>query len=174
MRWSSWRRRVACALALGFVTPRAIAADGEREIASAFFVSKTQNRNQVHYAVKVDSRCRPVAPIPVRPYWRMLEKSPNATEPLLDREQPAYGIARQDVDGENVRLSLRAIPARPVVIQTWRTSNGDCESAAITTIDGGRARLYSVHVVLRMFGVAYLVMTGWKDDGSVVHERVEM
>ncbi len=150
------------------------AAGPQDEIPSAFFVSKTQNRNQVHYAVKVDGACRPVNPTPVRPYWRMLEKGSQATEPLLDREQPAFGIDRQAVDGATVRVVLRALPSRPVLIQTWRSPEGRCVSLATTTIAGVRARLYNVHVVLRMFGVDYLLMTGYRDDGSVVRERARL
>lgn len=151
------------------------AAAGEREIPSAFVVSKTQNRNQVHYAVKVDEACRPVTAAPVRPYWLMLSKGPRVTEPLLDREQPAYGIAQQQVEGSAVRIVLRALPGRPVVIHTWQGPDGACLSAAVTTIAGVRARLFNVHVACTFLctGVDHLLLTGWKDDGSVVRELVK-
>jgi hypothetical protein len=155
-----------------------LAADAgadEREIPSAFVISKTQNRNQVHYAVKVDEACRPVTAAPVRPYWLMLTKGPQVTEPLLDREQPAYGLARQQVEGSAVRLVLRALPGRPVLIQTWQGPDGACLSAAVTTIAGSRARLFNVHVACALLctGVDHLVLTGWRDDGTVVHELVK-
>lgn len=159
-------------LVLAVVMAFAVDAAAEREIASTFFVSKTQNRNQVHYAMKVDDACRPVASAPVRPYWLMLEKGPRVIEPLLEREQSAFGVDGQRVDGATVQVVLRALPSRPVIIQTWRALDGACHFAAVTTIAGVRARLFNVHIVLRMFGVAYLLMTGYRDDGTVVRERV--
>lgn len=151
------------------------AAADEREIASTFFVSKNQNRNQVHYAVKVDGACRPATEAPVRPYWLMLEKGPGMTEPLLDREQPAYGVAQQHVDGSAVRSVLRALPAHPIVIHTWRGPDGACAFAAITTIGGVRARLFNIHVAYSLLsaGVDYILLTGWRDDGTLVRERVK-
>ena len=161
--------------ALGVVALHAMdAAARESEIASTFFISKSQNRNQVHYAVKVDEACRPVPAAPVRPYWRMLEKGPQVTEPLLDREQPAYGIAQQWVDGAAVRSVLRALPARPVVVHTWQGPDGACVSAAFTTIAGASARLFNIHVAYSWLGtgVDYVLLTGWRDDGTLVRERV--
>jgi hypothetical protein len=159
-------------LALGVVMAFTAYAAGDREIATMFFISKTENRNQVHYAVKVDDACRPVRPAPVRPYWLMLEKGPRVVEPLLGREQAAFGIERQEVDGATVRIALRAIPSRGIVIQTWRAPDGACHSMAITSIAGVRARLFNLHLVLGMFGVAHVLLTGWRDDGTVVREQV--
>jgi hypothetical protein len=148
---------------------------GDREIASAFLVSKTENRNQVHYAVRVDVACRPTTSAPVHPYWVMLEKGPRVTEPLLEREQAAYGIHRQQVDGSSVRISIRALPSRDIVVQTWQAPDGQCLSAAVTTIAGVRARLFNVHVVIASLGLGIdsVVLTGWRDDGVVVRERIK-
>ena len=179
-RSKSGTRGVArCALGALFLlatnAAAAVALADEREIASTFFVSKNQNRNQVHYAVKVDEECRPATTAPVRPYWLMLEKGPRVTEPLLDREQPAYGIAQQQVDGSAVRSVLRALPERPVVIHTWRGPDGACAFAAVTTIAGLPARLFNIHVAYGVFslGVDYVLLTGWRDDGTLVRERVK-
>src|SRR5579863_5839942 len=60
-----------------------------------FSISKSENRNQVQYAVRVDDRCQPLAQSPVFAYWRMLEKGPTVTEPLLAHEIDAYGIDSQ-------------------------------------------------------------------------------
>ncbi len=175
-RRSGTRAVMRCLLPLGGVALIASSAGAdEREIASAFFVSKNQNRNQVHYAVKVDEACRPATAAPVRPYWLMLEKGPRVTEALLDREQPAYGIAQQRVDGSEVYGVLRALPEHPVVIHTWRGHDDSCAFAAFTTIAGVRARLFNIHVAYTplMTGVAYILLTGWRDDGSLVRERIK-
>src|SRR3954471_2332361 len=81
------------------------------ELPSAFFISKSENRNQVHYAVAVDASCAPAGDTPVHPYWRLLEEGPALTSPLLEREQQVYGIASQRVtqrtaSGGSIALTL--------------------------------------------------------------------
>jgi len=150
-------------------------ARADQTIESALFVSKSENKNQVHYGVRVDDTCTPLAHDPVFAYWRMLEKGPNATEPLLAREQRAYGIARQEVHGGTVRITLAALPARPITIHVARTESGTCASSAEVTIAGQAARLFNVHVALGFLRVDHLLVTGWAEpDGRVVRERIAM
>ena len=144
------------------------------EISSALAIAKSSNKNQVHYAVQVDDACAPAGAAPVRPYWRMLEKSPDATEPLGGMEQRAFGIARQDVEGEDVRIALRALPARPITIHTVRGADGKCTSSASVTINGAPARIDNVYVKVKLFGVDYVQLTGITKDGSVVRERLSV
>jgi hypothetical protein len=146
-------------------------ASQDRTIPSALFVSKSENKNQVHYGVRVDDKCVLTSPAPVFPYWKMLERGPDATEPLLAREESAYGIADQRVNGDTVTVTLRALPARPITIRIARTENG-CVASAETTIDGQSARLFNVHVALGFLHVDHLVITGWATDGHVLRERV--
>ncbi len=161
------------ALALALMLPVGVPPSGG-ETTSAFFVSKSENRNQVHYAVRVDKACQPMGPAPVHAYWLMLEKGPRVTAPLLEREQAAYGIQRQRVEGSTVRLSIRSLPNREIGIQTWQGPDGQCRSAAVTTIAGARARLFNVHVVIAglKIGVDSVFLRGWRDDGSEVSERI--
>jgi hypothetical protein len=161
------------ALALVLLLPVAVPPSGG-ETSSAFFVSKSENRNQVHYAVRVDKACQPMGPAPVHAYWLMLEKGPRLTEPLLEREQAAYGVQRQHLEGSTVRLSIRSLPNREIAIQTWQGPDGQCRSTAVTTIAGTRARLFNVHVVLDglKLGVSSVLLRGWRDDGSEVSERM--
>ena len=107
---------IATAMALlasiGAFGARAGAADSS-EIASVFFVAKSENRNQVHYGVRLDSRCVPVGDRPVFAYWRMFERGPGATEALLPIEVGAYGVVEQHVvsqgvAGGSVRVSMRS------------------------------------------------------------------
>ena len=146
-------------------------ASAGRTIDSALFVSKSENKNQVHYGVRVDERCELASPAPVFAYWKMLERGPSATEPLLSREETAYGIASQRVSGDSVTVTLRALPARPITIRVARTESG-CVASAETTIDGQTARLFNVHVALGFLRVDHLVITGWATDGHVLRERV--
>ena len=163
----------ALAGALVFSAPQSHASVTS-EISSALAIAKSSNKNQVHYAVQVDDACAPVGASPVRPYWRMLEKSPDATEPLGGMEQRAFGIARQDVSGDDVRIALRALPARPITIHTIRASDGKCTSTATATINGAPARVDNIYVKTKLFGVDYVQLTGIAQDGSVVRERLSV
>jgi Domain of unknown function (DUF4833) len=102
-----------------------------RDVASVFHVAKSENRNQVHYGIHLDESCAPVGGAPLFAYWRMLERGPAAIEPLLQREVGAYGVAEQRVlergpDGGKTSVRLRALPARPIVIQSTRRGEA-CE-----------------------------------------------
>jgi hypothetical protein len=142
------------------------------ELPSVLVIAKSSNRNQVHYAVLLDESCAPVGLSPVRAYWRMLERGPLATEPLLDSEQRVLGVERQEVAGDRVQITLRGMPARGITVRTWRGSDGQCSSSAETTISGVRARLASVFIQQTLFGVDYVAFMGWSEDGALVHERV--
>lgn len=150
----------------------AVPAQAERNIASVLFVSKSENKNQVHYGVRLDSECAFLGGAPVYAYWRMLEHSPSATEPLLSREQAAYGIARQEVHSDTVRVTLTALPSRPITVRVTRSEDGTCTARPEMNISGTRARLLNVHVVLGFLRVSHLVVTGLASDGTVVSERI--
>ena len=146
----------------------------DRTIPSVMFVSKSENKNQVHYGIRLDDQCNFIGSAPIYPYWRMLEKGPNATEPLLDREQHAYGIEHQDVQGDTVRVTLWALPHRPIAIHVSHDADGTCAATAETTISGRASRLFNVHVALGFLHVDHLVLQGWAEyDGAVLRERVE-
>jgi hypothetical protein len=149
-----------------------------RDIASVFFIAKSENRNQVHYGIHLDEACSPVGSAPVFAYWRMLEHGPLATEPLLAHEIPAYGVRDQrvlarDQGGGRLAVSLRALPARTIVVHSLAQGDG-CRADATTTISGGPAALTSVYAKLGWpFGVDYLMLSGRGPDGRAVQERVK-
>jgi hypothetical protein len=138
-----------------------------------FTVTKSENKNHVVYALRLDGRCLPAGDAPVHPYWRMLEKGPGVTEPLLAREERAYGIGRQSVASDVVRMALRAVPDREITVITWRAGD-TCAAAAWMTIAGTRARLVDVHVVLSWpFGVDHIVLSGVTRDRRPVEETLD-
>ena len=152
--------------------------DAPRDASSVFFIAKSENRNQVHYGVHLDSGCVPVGAAPVFVYWRMLEHGPGVTEPLLSREQPGYGIAEQRVverrlDGGRILLRLRALPDRQIEITT-AARDGQCDASATMAIEGAPAALASVFVQLRWpFGVDSLLLSGRAlSDGHPLRERL--
>jgi len=143
-----------------------------------FTISKSENRNEVQYAIRLDTRCAPLDDTAVFAYWRMHEKGESVTEPLLAREQRAYGIGPQLVSarsegGAQVRVALRALPSRPLVVQTFRTSEG-CGARAEMHIAGAAAQLQDVHAVLAWpFGIDHLLIAGWSlPEGRPLREIV--
>jgi Domain of unknown function (DUF4833) len=144
------------------------------QIASALSISKSSNKNEVHYAVEVDDACVPAGASPVHPYWRMFEKSADATETLGAHEERAYGIARQEVDGSAVRIVLRSLRQRPITIRTWRGDQGMCMSEANATIGGSAARLDGIYVKLKFLGVDYVELSGMTPSGVKVRERLSV
>lgn len=183
---SSRRAAIAFCFAIALSTPARptlASADrlvfGPKDIASAFFVSKSENKNQVHYAVRVDDECVPMGPTPIWGYWRMLESGPAALEPMLPREQKGYGIGSQTVvaraaDGGTVRLVLRALPNRVILVAVKKQGPG-CVATSTTTVAGAPAHLFNVHVKLKWpFGVSYLLLQGRAvDDARVLQEKID-
>lgn len=166
----------ALVLAMTLGASSSVGAEPAERVESVFFVAKSENRNQVHYSVAVDSACVPVGDAPVSAEWRMLERGPSEREPLLSREQRVYGLGGQTVvrrpEGGVVVLTLRAISNRPVTVETFRNRRGLCAAKATTRIGEGPAQLTSVFVALRGFGVDAIVLSGRRPDGSVASERV--
>jgi hypothetical protein len=167
----------AIVAAVGLVSTRA-GGDATHDVPSAFYVSKSENRNQVHYAVRLDDQCSPASAAPVQPYWRMLEHDAHATEPLLSREVPAYGIAQQSIvsrgeRGGVVRVVLRALPSRPLLLTTF-ASGQTCAASASLVIAGTPATLTNIHAQLKWpWGVDYLLVSGRAlSDGHAVSERI--
>jgi hypothetical protein len=177
---------LAFALALRMLAPevaRGGSATVAQDVASVFFIAKSENKNQVHYGVHLDEACAPVGIAPLFAYWRMLEKGPGAVEPLLFQEEAAYGFASQqllgrDRDGRGrILASLRALPSRPIVVAVARAAAGPgdrCLATATTTIAGQTATLSSVYAQIAWpFGVEALVLTGRAlSDGRELRERI--
>lgn len=167
----------AAALSVGVPSARGD-EDRPRDAGTFLVVAKSENRNEVHYGMHVDSSCAPAGDQPAFAYWRMLERGPAVTEPLLNRELRAYGIAEQrvlsrDARGGAVHVRLFATRARPMVVES-RVSEGGCALTAVTTVAGVTASLTGVFVQLRWpFGVDSLILTGRAlDDGRAVRERL--
>jgi Domain of unknown function (DUF4833) len=156
----------------------AVSPQASGSVIPLFSIAKSENKNQVQYVVRVDDRCAPAGQAPVTAYWRMLERGPTQTEPILPREVRAYGVANQalvtrDEGGGQVRVVLNALPGRPMTVVTSRASDGSCRAVANMSIAGAPAHLFNVYVKLKWDGVDYLLLRGWSMDGSqAVTERL--
>jgi hypothetical protein len=147
-------------------------ASARYELPSVMVVSKSSNRNEVHYAAYVDENCSPATKAPVHPYWLMLERGPSVTEPLSRNEAHVLGIASQEVSGDTVRFVVSGLPSRAFLAHTGRDVDGVCTSWVDTTIAGAEARLLGVFVKQRLLGVDYVQLTGRTPEGKVVEEQV--
>lgn len=157
----------------------AASAPASSTVVPLFLVTKSQNKNQVQYAIRVDDHCAPASPTPVFAYWRMLEQGPARTAPLLSREFQAYGLASQRIiarkgERNEVSITLRAVPSRPILVETAPGPRGACVASATITIARQPAHLFNVYARLKWFlGVDYLLLQGWSMDGKhVVKERL--
>jgi hypothetical protein len=146
---------------------------------SVFHIAKSENRNQVHYAVDVDERCRPRGKAPVRGYWREFEEGPRVTDTLRDHQQRAYGLKAPRAitlsdEGGDIRVSLRALPERLLRVVTFRDANG-CRARAFTPIKKQPAVLTSIYVEIGfLYSVDYIVLRGIRvSDGAPIQERIE-
>lgn len=157
----------------GLASPSAASAAHVRT-ALLFSIAKSENKNQVQYAVRVNEQCEPLPGAPIFAYWRMLEAGPNRVAPLLSRELRAYGIARQSMsDPGKVRVVLNALPSRPILVQSKRAPDGTCQASALISIAGSPAYLFNVYVKLKWLGIDYLLLRGWSMDRThIVTERL--
>jgi hypothetical protein len=142
-------------------------------VVPVFTIAKSENKNQVQYVIRLDEHCAPAGPSPLSAYWRMLEAGPTQTAPILSREVRGYGLESQVVvatgaSGGQVRAVLKALPSRPVTIETSRGGDGQCRALATAAIAGTQAHLFNVYVHLKWDGVDYLLLQGWSMDGSHV------
>jgi hypothetical protein len=181
-RWALLIEVAAAFLILALLmASRYVTADevqfGSVDVRSVFFIAKSQNKNQVHYGIRLDRECNPVGKRPVFAYWRMFENQ-GETEPLLGTEGPAYGLDdTQEIvnfpSSSQVRVRLRAFRDRPVVVTVMRKGDS-CVAEASTTIAGADAKLDSMYVKLRWpFGVEYVLVRGSRRvDGRWVQERM--
>jgi len=148
-------------------------------VRSVFFIAKSENKNQVHYGVRVDATCRVTGSEPVYGYWRDLEEGPKVTSKLLDQEQPAYGVTRprkveNSAQGGKVLFGLRGFPDRSITIQTF-AHDGQCKAWAMTEIKQAPAILRSLYVELGfLFSIDFVLLRGVRiGDGGPVQEKVE-
>jgi hypothetical protein len=165
----------AVAVAASVALPSAPASAAQLvELPSVLVIAKSSNKNQVHYAALVSDECVPVPQAPLRPYWRMLERGPVATEPLLDSEQRWLGLERQDVASDTIQMSLRAMPSRTFAVHVARAADGRCSSWVGTTVAGVPVRVANIYVQQKLFGVDYVLLSGWSEEGTLVQERVSV
>lgn len=148
-----------------------------RDPRSVFLVAKSENKNQVHYGVRLDDACNVVGTRPLYGYWRMLENK-GEIEPILSREVRAYGIdpaqrIEKIGDATTIYARMNAIPDRILRVTVAR-AGGRCEARATMSIGGADANLRLVYIRLAWpFGVDYILLRGSRmTDGRTIEEKI--
>jgi hypothetical protein len=177
MRWLSAMLALAGAPFMPSASPAVLLPSSP--VSSVFHIEKSENRNQVHYAIRVDARCRPVGNAPMYGYWRDFEDGPKAVSPLLDHEQPAYGLTAPrsivlSEEGGEIRIGMRGFPDRALRVVTFKQGDS-CRARAFTPIRKEPAVLRSIYVELGLlFSVDYVLVRGTRvADGREVKEKVD-
>ena len=170
------RRRASAAAAAGFLLLSTCGTSRAEEPDSVFHIDRNKNRNQVHYGVHVDERCRPLGSEPVYNYWLRLEKDPPAIEPLHFFQQAAYGFQKQKVEtDQRIEVRLRALPDRQLVIRVTPVGSR-CKAETFMTIGGTQAYLDKVFVFaeegILLPTVRYIELYGRSNDGHAVYEKI--
>jgi len=151
---------------------------GPNDVHSAFHVEKSENKNEVHYAVRVDAGCHPLGKTPVFAYWRRLRKGTRVDEPLTGPGVRVYGASGdQSVNltptGGRVTMYVRALKRVSIDIRVDKTKNG-CVAVPTVTLKKERARLSHAFLQLGRFGltVKYVDVVGTRErDGAKVTEQ---
>ncbi|MCA9600843.1 MAG: DUF4833 domain-containing protein [Myxococcales bacterium] len=179
------RSAVVCTSVLGLWGLAALATAESKvsfaahDVKTTFFITKSENRNQVHYGVRTDAACVPRGDSPVFAYWQDLEDGPNATSPILDHEQRAYGIETQSVisrttSGGSISLQHRALKGRPMRVDVSKDASGACVATTLTRIDGKRAKLDRAHLEIGFLQLKKLTLYGHAlKDGKAVEESLK-
>ena len=165
-----------CACGLCAAGPEVRAAAQTPQTHDLFVLTRNKNRNQVHYAVRVDAGCRPAGADPVIAYWLRLEEGPNVTRGLSGLQRShAYGVRHQHLTPDGVRFEIVAEPGRIIVAHTRREGQ-TCRAWATTSIGGEGAVLTGIQVQAAEGGliprVQYVRLSGRDASGRQVTEIV--
>lgn len=140
---------VTSAILLSLIPTTPSYGNNRNNLNSIFFVSKSDNGNQVHYGVQVNPDCSFRTTRPVYPYWKLEN---GRLEGLLRVEVPAFGIARQSISGNQVVMEINGFRRRglskPITIQSSRQGNQNCQILAFANINGENIQLTRVHLDL--------------------------
>lgn len=155
-------------------------AFGPHDGRSAFYVAKSENQNQVHYAVRLDALCRPLGKRPVFAYWRRLRQGKRIDAPLVGLGTTVYGaVDEQKVTvrarGGSVWTAVKALKQLRIRVDAEPEAAG-CKVVAYASIKGQWSRLSHAFLQLRAFGlsVKYVDVIGYRvSDGARMAQRID-
>jgi hypothetical protein len=152
-------------------------ATGAETIDSLFYVTKKQNKNQVHYAANVNN-CKWIKENPLHVYWRMLQKGPNVREELDgEQEHKYFGYGVVSIDDSSLSIQLGAFKATPklsnLVIRIALSGDGSiCKSEQRIKIDDDDILLTYMHAEYTIFGLKAVEFHGKNTKGIAITKRL--
>ncbi len=143
---------VALVAALRPSDVRATPQIGSHDVATLFYIAKSDDRNRVDYGVQLDAACAPIGDAPLYAYWRRFEPGQPRFGDLNLFDAAAYAIASQEVrvretTGSWIEFRVRSLTTRRLLALVRRDGER-CTGVAQTTIDGQEAILHDVFVEL--------------------------
>lgn len=168
---------LATLLGTGWGAPTALASEGvsfgAHDVQTVFAIAKSDDHNQVQYAIQLDQDCRPRSSTPVFGYWRAYDLDGKLL-PMSWLDGFAYGIRSQRSGPDKVVITIKTAPTRPIEIELAREADGRCVARPHTLIAGKRARLSLIFLKLSgPLSVAWVEIRGTAlDTGRPIVERV--
>lgn len=152
---------------------------GANDVATVFFINKSDDHNRVDYGIRLDRTCSPVNDDAVFPYWREFENSPPVrTHGLNFMDKIGYGIADQKLVKKSATGGVHTMKLkqlnRTITITTKLEADGKCSATGRTTVGGQDAQLLSVYVKLAgAMSVDYIEIHGLGDGGAKIDEKIK-
>ncbi|MDB4976396.1 MAG: hypothetical protein JWN48_4737 [Myxococcaceae bacterium] len=151
---------------------------GPNDVHSAFHVEKSENRNQVHYGIRLDAACRPQGKAPVFAYWMRLKKDVWDEDPLIGAAVRVYGASTDQTvqvaaTGGHVDMYVKALKRVPVSIAITKGKDG-CIATPTVVLNGERVKLVRAFLQLGRFGITvkYVDVYGTREkDGHTVTQQ---
>lgn len=146
---------------------------GPHDVHSVFHVAKSENQNQVHYALHLDAACKPMGKRPVFAYWQRLREGKRVDDQLTGLGTTVYGASDEQKvtplrsGGNSVEMFVKALKSVRISIEIEKTPQG-CRAVPYTTILKQRARLSHAFLQLGAWGltVKYVDVVGFSVNGG--------
>lgn len=151
---------------------------GSHDVATVFYISKSDDRNRVDYGIHLDANCGPRGGEPIFHYWRRFEPGQPRFGELSYMDRRAYGIRSQRVatrsaTGNWVDMRMDRLPNRRFLVLT-RRNGSTCEARVRTRIAGQDAWLDHVFLQVRNFmSIAYARFHGVTVEGGEPVQEIQ-
>ncbi|MCB9598418.1 MAG: DUF4833 domain-containing protein [Sandaracinaceae bacterium] len=164
-RRGSWVVATLGVATLAAVPAAAAVSFGEHDVQTIFYISKSDDRNRVDYAIRLDQTCQPIGSTPIYAYWRRFEPGQPPLGDLNSLDERAYGISRQWVrtaapNGVWLEMHLSGFAEQRFLVLVQRGGAGECHARAMLPIRSRDAYLDHIHVTLGFVGIDHVTLHG--------------
>jgi hypothetical protein len=148
---------------------------GEHDVKTVFAIGKSDDGNQVQYALRLNKECQPVGNDPVFGYWREYDRHERLL-PMSFLDGFGYGISKQKVRGSHVTITIKPAAKREIELVASQGPEGSCHAEAFTDVNGHRVRLTLIFLTLSgPFSVSKVELRGTDaESGAEVSELLKL